>query len=109
MQLSDWLTHNNISVAVFAERIGVTAQAVRLWTRGERMPGVEQISAIQRVTEGQVTANDLHVACLARLARAGDGGAGAGHGPGACGPHGDGDTVTEGAGCLNGNGAEVLP
>jgi transcriptional regulator with XRE-family HTH domain len=68
MRLSQWLTENNLTHAEMADRIGgVTAEAVRLWAAGRRMPEVRSITRILEVTENEVTLLDLYDARLERL------------------------------------------
>lgn len=63
MRLSQWLTENQISLTELAERVGgVTAEAVRLWADGARMPETKNVIRIEAVTNGQVTVRDLHEA-----------------------------------------------
>ena len=59
MRLHDYLTSENISVAAFADKIGVTPECVRLYVVGERVPGRQNMGAIQKETEGRVMANDF--------------------------------------------------
>ena len=58
--MNDWLTSRGESRARFAQRIGVTAEAVRLWCAGERMPRREVMARIGDVTEGQVRPVDFY-------------------------------------------------
>lgn len=60
MRLSDFLQQRNLSPADLAEQIGgVTAEAVRLWAAGRRMPEVKFIQRIIEVTDNEVTIEDL--------------------------------------------------
>lgn len=43
----------------FAERIGVSREAVRLWVIGDRIPRKEQMVKIAEETNGVVTPNDF--------------------------------------------------
>jgi DNA-binding transcriptional regulator YdaS (Cro superfamily) len=59
MTLRDYLTKHNLSLGNFAQRIGVTREAVRLWARKARTPRNAQMVAIMRATNGEVTAQEL--------------------------------------------------
>ena len=65
MKLSVYLKENDLSGAQFGERIGASAEAVRLWLNGQRVPngtlgnGRDSMTAIVDTTSGQVTANDF--------------------------------------------------
>jgi DNA-binding transcriptional regulator YdaS (Cro superfamily) len=69
MRLSQWLEQNNHTHAELADLIGnVTAEAVRLWAAGSRMPDTKNVLQIERATGGQVTVRDLHEARAEKLA-----------------------------------------
>ncbi|TFE97751.1 hypothetical protein B5M44_14185 [Shinella sumterensis] len=59
MTLTSWLTKTNTSDADFAERIGVTRQALWRYKVAGRVPKPEIIARISRATNGKVTANDF--------------------------------------------------
>lgn len=59
MLLKDWLSANDVSNSAFGERIGRTAEAVRRYAAGERIPDRETMPLIMEETAGQVTANDF--------------------------------------------------
>lgn len=59
MTLTSWLTKTNTSDADFAERIGVTRQALWRYKVAGRIPKPEIIARISRATNGKVTANDF--------------------------------------------------
>lgn len=59
MKLKDWLAENEVSVAEFATRIGRTAESVRRYAAGERIPDKETMPLIASETAGAVTANDF--------------------------------------------------
>lgn len=59
MTLRDWLDANGKSNAQFAEAIGRTAEAVRRYASGDRIPDRETMPLIVDATEGQVTPNDF--------------------------------------------------
>lgn len=60
MKLTDFLERRALSHAEFGRRVGVTAEAVRLWTVGKRIPSHRYMRAISMETEAAVTANDFH-------------------------------------------------
>lgn len=59
MRLPAWLSLTGLSDREFGERIGRTGEAVRLLKLGMRYPSRATITAIERETEGAVTANDF--------------------------------------------------
>ena len=59
MTLKDWLTANDKNNAEFGAAIGRTAEAVRRYAGGERIPDRETMPLIVEATAGQVTANDF--------------------------------------------------
>ncbi|WP_084398358.1 helix-turn-helix domain-containing protein [Henriciella aquimarina] len=59
MTLADWLTKNNLSDADFADRIGVSRQALHRYKTGARRPHADILTEIVKHTGGQVTANDF--------------------------------------------------
>lgn len=60
MRLSDWLTHNSLSEAEFARRIGTTRVAVGRYIAGTRVPRRDVMTKIEAETAQQVTANDFY-------------------------------------------------
>lgn len=60
MNLADYLSERKLTHKEFAGRIGVSAEAVRLYIEGRRMPRPGVMAKIAEVTEGRVTANDLY-------------------------------------------------
>jgi len=54
MALQQWLDKNGVSVAEFAQRIGVSRQAVWGWTRGNFYPNALHLRQIELETNGQV-------------------------------------------------------
>lgn len=60
MTLDDWLTKHGISNPAFGARIGCTAEAVRKYRNGDRIPDKATMPKIARETEGEVTANDFY-------------------------------------------------
>lgn len=68
MRLSHWLERHDISHGAFARLVGnVTTEAVRLWVAGARMPETRHVLRIVAVTDGAVTAHDLHETRAERL------------------------------------------
>ena len=60
MTLKDWLSRDGAPTRPqFAARLGRTAEAVRRYEEGERIPDRETMPLIARETEGEVTANDF--------------------------------------------------
>lgn len=59
MKLSDYLSQNEIADTAFAERIGVSRQALWRYKSGERRPEWHILEAIARETSGDVTPNDF--------------------------------------------------
>ena len=59
MQLKDWLTAKEMTNADFGKLIDRTAEAVRRYANGERIPDRETMPLIVEATGGEVTANDF--------------------------------------------------
>lgn len=59
MKLASYLTDRKISDSDFADRIGVSRQAIHRYKTGDRIPEQHVISKIYRATSGAVTANDF--------------------------------------------------
>ena len=59
MTLGDWLKNEKVSVSDFATRIGRTAESVRRYVSGDRIPDRETMPLIVRHTDSAVTANDF--------------------------------------------------
>ncbi len=60
MTLTEYLSTNNLTQAAFAERVGVSAEAVNQWVKGKRFPRPESIMDIERETAGQVRVADWY-------------------------------------------------
>ncbi len=60
MKLDEYLTKLGISNRGFATMIQSTPEAVRLWRIGSRIPNLENMGEILRVTGGAVEANDFY-------------------------------------------------
>jgi transcriptional regulator with XRE-family HTH domain len=59
MTLAEWLKGKKLSNAEFAAKIERTAEAVRRYANGERIPDKETMPLIAQATGGDVTANDF--------------------------------------------------
>ncbi len=59
MILKEWLEKEGVSIPQFAERICRTAESVRRYTAGERIPDKATMPLIAMETGGEVTANDF--------------------------------------------------
>ena len=60
MQLQDWLTMKGLSNPQFGRAISRTAEAVRRYASGERIPDRDTMTAIVRETDGVVMPNDFY-------------------------------------------------
>lgn len=58
MTLGEYLTNNAISAATFAASVGCSSEAVRLWSKGLRVPRSESIRKISELTHGAVRPAD---------------------------------------------------
>lgn len=59
MKLRDWLDERDISNGDFGNRIKRTAEAVRRYAAGERIPDKDTMPLIVDATGGAVTPNDF--------------------------------------------------
>jgi hypothetical protein len=59
MTLKEWLDWKGLSHAQFGARIKRTAEAVRRYAAGDRIPDRETMPRIVKETEGHVTANSF--------------------------------------------------
>jgi len=59
VQLRQYLTDRNIPIAAFADRIGVSVQAVHRYLTGERLPRRDVMERIRIETRGAVQPNDF--------------------------------------------------
>jgi len=59
MTLAEWLKAKGLNNAEFGVRINRTAEAVRRYAAGERIPDKETMPIIARETDGEVTPNDF--------------------------------------------------
>lgn len=69
MTLLEFIDSTEATIPALADELGVSAEAVRMWVKGQRMPGAEVAEKIKQATNGAVTPNDLHAARLAWLNR----------------------------------------
>lgn len=60
MQLDDWLTRERLTFGQFGGAISRTAEAVRRYAKGERIPDRDTMAAIVRETSAEVTPNDFY-------------------------------------------------
>lgn len=60
MTLNEYLSQNRIPLAVFAKSIGCTTEAVRLWSRGQRMPRPAMVEKIEAATHRAVRPADWY-------------------------------------------------
>ena len=61
MKLNEYLASSGLTLAEFAQKIGVFGpQTVWRYTKGGRIPKPEIIARIAAATNGAVTANDFH-------------------------------------------------
>ncbi len=60
MKLMDFLDSRNLTYREFAGQVDATAEAVRLWVTGQRIPKREFMDKIKAVTKGKVTPNDFY-------------------------------------------------
>lgn len=59
MKLKEYLKTNEIRSEDFAKSLGVSRGGVLKWITGERFPRPKALAKIEKVTDGQVTANDF--------------------------------------------------
>lgn len=59
MKLDTYLSDNEITFAAFAEKLGVTGEAVRQWAGGSRHPRPKHMLQIMEATGGQVQPQDF--------------------------------------------------
>lgn len=60
MKLGDYLESQQLTRAEFAQRIGVTTEAVRRYEDCGRVPTPKVMARILSATNGEVTANDFY-------------------------------------------------
>ena len=59
MKLGDWLSKEGLTTPQFGERIGRTAETVRRYVSGERIPDRDTMPIIAEVTSREVMPNDF--------------------------------------------------
>ena len=60
MTLDEFLSSSRLTVAEFADRIGVRSASVHRYRNRERIPRPEQMARIREATGGAVTADDFY-------------------------------------------------
>ena len=60
MRLADYLTSHDLGFDDFAARIGTTAESVRRYARGTRIPRPAVMAKIVTATKGAVLATDFY-------------------------------------------------
>ena len=60
MKLKAYLSETGTSYSAFAEKIGTSAEAVRRYVTGTRMPTPDVMARIVAATEGTVEPNDFY-------------------------------------------------
>jgi DNA-binding transcriptional regulator YdaS (Cro superfamily) len=60
MHLSEHLDTHGLTYSAFARQIGVSAETVRRYCNGERVPAPSIMRRIIRATEGKVTADSFY-------------------------------------------------
>ena len=60
MRLQDWLTEKKWTAADLAAALNTTPQAAGRYLSGQRMPTALTLEQIIKVTDGAVTAQDMH-------------------------------------------------
>jgi DNA-binding transcriptional regulator YdaS (Cro superfamily) len=60
MILADYMRKERLSRGAFAQQVGVTEEAVRLWLKGARRPNKTTMRKIEAATAGEITANDFY-------------------------------------------------
>lgn len=59
MTLSEWMTEKNVSAEQLADQVGVHWATIYKWRARTAFPRVQQLAALERLTEGKVTARDF--------------------------------------------------
>lgn len=70
MQLTHWLSAQDLSNKQFAKRLGASPSAVGRWRRGMRTPSAPYMRKIVTLTKGQVTPSDFFMSAGAECAPA---------------------------------------
>lgn len=59
-RLPNYIKRMGISMAEFAAQLGVTREAVRAWCKREYLPSLANVSEMERLTGGAVTARSFY-------------------------------------------------
>lgn len=65
--LKSWAAGSGNSLKWLADRVGVSVSAMSRWASGESLPDADMVDRIVTLTEGAVTAEDMHAVRLAWL------------------------------------------
>lgn len=60
MKLKQWLSKNKCGIAQFAERLGIPRYSLQRYLNKGRLPPPKVMTAIHRVTKGDVQPNDFY-------------------------------------------------
>lgn len=60
MILRRFIDQGEMTIEAMAKKLDCSESAVRKWYYGQRVPRFKHIAMIQRITRGQVTANDFY-------------------------------------------------
>ena len=60
MKLMDFLNRRQLTYREFAGQVDSTAEAVRLWATGQRIPKRDFMDKIKTATKGKVAPNDFY-------------------------------------------------
>jgi transcriptional regulator with XRE-family HTH domain len=63
MDLRSYLDARDMSIAVFADLLGVSVQTVHRYVNGDRLPRPDVMVKIAEVTGGTVKPNDFYPVC----------------------------------------------
>jgi len=58
MNLKTYISQNNLTLAEFGARVGVSHASVSRWVNGERTPSLGTALAIEKATKGKVKPSD---------------------------------------------------
>lgn len=73
MNLTEYLAATGIRPADMARRLSVPSNTFSQWVHGQRMPAADKLLALERETQGRVTATDIARTRVAYLEAAGRG------------------------------------
>ena len=60
MQLKHWIKTNGYTYRSFGKEIGIDFRNIEKWSRGETLPRWHEAAKIFKITNNQVTGNDLY-------------------------------------------------